>query len=409
MQVHLAFGENAVFEVEIAEDCVRGVHTAAQEGSLSDPAGALALALEQPFDFPPLSRTVVPGDRIVLALDSSVPQLPLVVGEIVSVLLAAQVEPGDLTLLTSSDCPGSEDPRAALATPIAERIEVCKHDPSDEQQLGYLSATAGENRIYLNRRLIDADFIVPVARMGVDPLLGYRPTTGALFPDFSNEAALKRIYRRLPTEAARADAEAVCREIEEVAWLAGLQFAVEVLDDGADGMLAVSAGAIEALANRRAKIVEKYWQTDIAEPADTVVATVECGARGASLADLGAALESATAAVKPEGRIVLLTNLGERPQAGMAFVRASEEPEEALPQLRRYRPNDCVAAHQLIMAVQHAKVFLLSGWDSNLVEDLFLVPLESTSEAQRVLEDTRSCLFLGNAHRMRVRVNGAKE
>ena len=187
MQVRLAFGENDVFDAEVVDDCVRGVHTAALEGPLSDPAGALARALEQPLDFPPLSRAVVPGDQIVLALDSSVPQLPLVVGEIVSVLLAAQVEPGDLTFLTSSDGLGSEDPRAALANPVAERIEVCTHDPSDEQQLGYLTATAGEERVYLNRRLIDADFIVPVARMGFDPLLGHRPTTGALFPDFSNE------------------------------------------------------------------------------------------------------------------------------------------------------------------------------------------------------------------------------
>ncbi len=42
--------------------------------ALENPAVAVAAALEQPLEYPPLAKTATPGDRVVLALDYGVPQ-----------------------------------------------------------------------------------------------------------------------------------------------------------------------------------------------------------------------------------------------------------------------------------------------------------------------------------------------
>jgi len=410
MQVCLPFGENDCFELELADAAVIGVYTGGRSQPLSDPAGALTRALAQPLDFPPLCRALVPGDRVVLAVDGTVPQLSRMVERIVLVLLSANVEPADVTLLVS-ERPRRlfQDPRSALPPGVREAIAICRHDPAQEDRLGYLATTAGGQRIYLNRCLVEADFVVPVARVGFDPLLGYRSATGALFPGFSDEPTIKRLQRRLPTPAVRADAEVIRRETEEVSWLLGLQFAVEVLDGGGDRVIDVCAGALDSLAQRVPRVVDKQWQINVDAQAETVVASINGGASGASFADFGSALEAAAAAVKPGGRVLLLAQVSGPLQAGMQWFVEAEEPNEVFPLLHRHRPDDCVAAYQLAAAVKKAKVYWLSGLDGNQVEDLFMVPVESAAEAQRVVKDAETCLFLGNAHRMCVAANDRNE
>ena len=66
MECVLRFGESETITVEIPEDALVG-RAPAPVHPLDDPAAALAHALRQPLDYPPLRQAVAPGDQVATA------------------------------------------------------------------------------------------------------------------------------------------------------------------------------------------------------------------------------------------------------------------------------------------------------------------------------------------------------
>ena len=62
-------------------------------------SGAVAAALEQPLEYPPLAKTTTPGDRVVVALGSGLPQVAQVTAAIVKALMASGIDPDGITIL----------------------------------------------------------------------------------------------------------------------------------------------------------------------------------------------------------------------------------------------------------------------------------------------------------------------
>src|SRR5262245_44765131 len=72
----------------------------------SDEDAAIRTALEQPRDYPPLRQVVVPGDRVVVAFDPTIPRPNLVIDALAGVFEAAGVETGSLTVLSMASPAG---------------------------------------------------------------------------------------------------------------------------------------------------------------------------------------------------------------------------------------------------------------------------------------------------------------
>ena len=88
----------------------------------------------------------------------------------------------------------------------------------------------------------------------------------------------------------------------------------------------------------------------------------------------------------------------------MQFVRDSHEATDVIQTLRTAAPRDLLPATQLAFAVDWADVYLLSGLDSDLVEELFMVPLEKPAEVLRLLEGDGRCAFIESAHHVSARI-----
>ena len=65
------------------------------------------------------------------------------------------------------------------------RTEI--HDPADRRKLAYLATTGAGRRVYLNRTLVDADFVIVLSGRDYDPLTGYAGAEVAVFPALSDE------------------------------------------------------------------------------------------------------------------------------------------------------------------------------------------------------------------------------
>lgn len=177
---------------------------------MADPAAAARQAVESPLDHPPLSAAVVPGDRIVLAVEPGVPQAAAIVAGVIRALLAGGVDGLDITVVstggTEVECgPSATDSNAPDTAPeptsfllgelppeLRAGIAEIRHRPEDAGSLAYLAATDDADPIYLNRRLCDADLVVPIGVQRLEESIGYLGLAGGVYPTFSDVASRQR-------------------------------------------------------------------------------------------------------------------------------------------------------------------------------------------------------------------------
>ena len=78
--------------------------------------GRQQLRAAQPLGFPPLGRAIVPGDKVVLALDGNVPRVADLVAATVEALVDGGVNASEITILQAeAEGAGSSDPRSTLS------------------------------------------------------------------------------------------------------------------------------------------------------------------------------------------------------------------------------------------------------------------------------------------------------
>ena len=118
------YGIDSSLAIELADDALVA-HCDPPVGTpLDDVASAVERALAEPLSFPPLRSSVVPGDKVVLALARAVPQAAAIVSATVEALLSAGIEPLDITLLrTLADVESiARDPLAECGNPRSPRL-----------------------------------------------------------------------------------------------------------------------------------------------------------------------------------------------------------------------------------------------------------------------------------------------
>jgi len=364
---------------------------------LDDPTAAVAAAVEHPLDFPPLRQAAFPGDRIVLAVDQGVPRTPEVVAGVVHALLAGGISPESLEIVRAAhDGDLTEDAASALPAVVREAITLSHHDPTNLDALAYLAASKEGKPIYFNRRICDADVVIPISTLRLDDCLGYVGVYSGLFPTFSDEQTQQRF--RAPSSADwSAHRRRRREEAEEAAWLLGVQFTLQVMPGAGNSLLGVLAGDAHAVAKRGAELCVAAWRHKSPTRASLVVASIEGGPEQQTWENFGRALFSASQAVQDGGAIVLCTHLRCQPGPALQRLSGSDDWQAVLHELRRERCHDATSAALLAETRERFRVYLLSDLDAELVEGLGIAPVSCLAEVERLGRQHDSCILLGNA------------
>lgn len=354
-------------------------------------------ALEQPRDFPPLRRAVVPGDHVVLPVSPGIPELSEILEVVCEILQDAGVLRPDITVLW----PGPSPPPPAATLP--DGVVLAVHDPDDRASLAYLASTSTDRRVYLNRLLTDADFVLPIGRLGFDPTLGYAGPWSAIYPAMSDTATRRELAATAPS--ARPDPSHVrpaLAEATEVGWLLGsqLQVGVAVVRDGAG---AIEAGRDDSVRREGARLVDRDWTVSAPTTADLVVAGLGRAGDRAGWTELAAGLATAARLVRPGGKIVLLSQVSGAPGPALQHLSSLSEPELGPSGLAGHRDDpDYPIARQIAETLVRADVYLLSRLDPDLVEGLGLVPLSRPEDVRRLAALADSVFVVESAEAVQV-------
>ena len=288
-----------------------------------------------------------------------------------------------------------------LEKSIADRIQVLRHDPSDRETLSFLGASKNEHAVYVNRTLCDAAVVIPIGSHKSQDRVGCFGVHHGWFPTFADEETQQRFTKSL---AARSEKKIKKRqaEIEEAAWMLGVQMVVQLVPGGNNQALKVLAGTPQAVWKTGNELAENAWQFNVDRRASLVVAGIGGGPEQQTWDNVVRSIDTALDAVEVDGSIAICCELATKPGPALRRLAGAEDFESAERAIQKRVAVDTVAASRLNHALQRARVYLLSNLDENDVEDLGMAYVSSPSEITKLLSQHRSCLVLQNAQHVSI-------
>jgi lactate racemase len=385
--------------VEIADPRSVGRFKGPTAKNAPPPDALVKNALDSPTDDAPLLRkAVVPGDRVTIALDSSLPSLEKIVAPIIEELSAGSVEAADFSLLLTPGATGSQKASLEQAFPEAD---VAVHDPADADQLAYLASTKDGRRIYLNRRAVEADFLLLVGRAAADPLLGRRGPASVLFPLLADAPAMERA-RTFATDVRATTAMVVDRQgSAEAAWLAGVLFGVSVACDRNETPSHAWFGMLKAIDAKSEATLKPLWTPEppTREP-DLVVVSLSKRVRPDPWESAAAAAFQALSHSPGSPALLLVTSMDENPGESVRWLASSEEWSERQARFRSpegRKADDVVAAAQFAEVLASSNVFLASKLEPGVVEPLGISAVDGRRELQTSAARSKSIWVVEDA------------
>ncbi|MCA9069463.1 MAG: DUF2088 domain-containing protein, partial [Planctomycetaceae bacterium] len=315
------------------------------------------------------------------------------------VLEKAGVSPQNVTVLEPTPNVGSPTEDLASILPHPEMVSVI-HQPASLDDCQYLASTTNGERVYLAKELLNSEVVISIGQIAFDAVIGYRGTNSVFYPGLASPEAKGKAAGQGHRELGPENERPLRQRIDEIGWLLGTQFSVQVIPSLHGGVAHVLAGQHDSVLRRGKELVNQHWLVELDYRAEIVVVGVDEDAAGHGWQQIGSALATARNLVSKGGRIVVLSELNVPPGEGMQILMRYEEPTEGLRPLRKATPDDLIPATELAEAVDWADVYLLSQLDSDLVEDLFMVPLESEDDVKRLLGLEEQVLFLASAQHM---------
>jgi nickel-dependent lactate racemase len=362
------------------------------DGELRDPRQLVRDALEAPFHFEPMRRAMTPDDRVAIVLDADLPQAAALIAGVLDHLATANIAPAAVSVITP---PGSRETWIDDLPDEFADVTAETHDPADRKKLAYLATTKGGRRVYLNRTLVESDFIIALTGRRFDPVRRYAGAEVAIFPSLSDEetiAANAGPYSKQHPWPGR-------EESHEVAWLLGTPFLVQVIEGEGDTVHAVVAGLLDSSEEGR-KNQDARWRFELESKADAAIATIAGDPANITFLDLAKAAATAARSVRKGGRIALLTEAAPALGEGAEMIRRMDEPRWP----SKLNPPDWAACRRWCAAASHASLFLKSGLAGETAEELFATPLASHQEVQRLVESAGSVVVIPDANKARVEV-----
>jgi hypothetical protein len=264
-----------------------------------------------------------------------------------------------------------------------------------------MGLTASGRPLRLNRTLVEADFVLPVAAARLATRGGAaRAKFAGLFPQFSNRETIERFdSRRVASSPSKRAEERV--EVNEAGWLLGVGMCVRVVAGPGGGVSAVLAGDPATVAREAAARCREIWERPVTEQGDLVIAALAGADEEQTWENLARAIAASERVRLPDGAIAVCSNLADLPAGSINRLAEAVDLAEAQRDLRRDRARDAHSARVLVQALERGPVYLKSRLPAEVVESLGMTPIESDAELSRLAASRGHCVVIEEAQRLR--------
>ena len=375
------------FESHLSElasaDCF--MHRPVDSVTCADPFEETLSALRAPLDYPAMTEAIVPGDTVALAVDPNVPQVETVLAAVIQLL--QQSDAANISVVVGDEALPST--LHAIADVAGDTAEVEVHQPANREALRFLGPDAAGYPIYLNRCLVDADFVLPITS-GRCGDLDCQSDLYGFFPAFSDSASRLRLLNP-PLEVS---AEAA--DPNEPAMLLGAQLVLSITSSDAGQAAQIIAGTTIGI---RKRLQETRHVPNSKTPTSLVVASLDGNQQQQTWHNLARATASAARIADTSGTLVLWTDISDAPTG--CLLRISDDTAELGKNSQTEIGEDLplwdptlTPAYTLRKLTQEYRILLHSGLPPEEVEALGIGTIQSGEELRNLTRSFANCNIL---------------
>lgn len=385
----LHYGRDQTFDCEINNQVLSRHHCGPE--TVTETAACIQEAIEEPIDFPRIDQAVVPGDRIAIVVDPETPCWPEIVKTLRNVLIQAGIESDFIHVALNREVDQQDFPENL--SPESVGTIISHRDVVKSQQV-YLASTAEGERIYLPQEIGEADFIISVGQFGFDEQWGYRGTHSVVYPAFAPPKEQEK-FRGVHQQELTPDTSRGPRQtIDEIGWLLGLQYTVQVIPSASGQLGHIISGACDSVYREAIQLLNQNWKVQKSNRSETVVISLP-NEPGCDLWNaITRTCRSAKSLVETDGRVMLLTDLKELPRELIDPLTMCGDLNDAMQMLNSLNTPQANALYAIADLAQNARLYLLSELDQDIVENLFCIPLANPEEMQNAIQGGESYAIL---------------
>ena len=354
---------------------------------IEDVPSAVARAVAQPVNSPPLREMAGPGDRVCIVFTDITRASPdyLLVPPILAELEAAGVRDEDITLLCGIGLHRPSTPEekiAKLGQAVVDRYRVIDNEPLNPKALVDLGRTETGIPLSVHKVAYEADLLIATGIVEPHQYAGYSGGRKTLAVGAAGEAMIA--YTHGPqmidhpgTRLGRIEGNPFHEAITEAALRAGLRFIVNVVVDEHKQVVFVRAGEPQAAFRELVAFARTLYEVPISRQYDVAVAGVGYP-KDANLYQASRAASylffAPTPVVKPGGFFIVPAPCGEGAGEGVGeqrFLKAMQEAPDVRAILDDARQHGYPPGQQraFVMAkvLEQAEVIIVGAEDPDLI------------------------------------------
>ncbi len=365
-------------------------------------------ALSEPLEFPSVMLAVLPGDRVALAVDPNIPGIATVLQSVVEYLSEAQ--PSGIDIVLSDEV--CDSVREEIAAALAGTAELHVHRSHARVGLRYIGADAGADPVYMNRFLVDAEFVLPIVSERTCGLEGEFEHAG-VFPEFADSLSRRRFGLDPKLLATLSPSD-------KFAMTLGVQVMLSVAADSAGRIASITAGTPQAL-HQYACTANHI--TALSETVSIVVASLDGSEQQQTWLNAARAAATASTLLENGGTIILWTRIRQSLEQGLLeltdeYDEYDDDDERALSEVDSDSDTDGrsddqenldsdvgpdgfpvwsnleLAARQLSAIATEYRVLLHSDLVNDSVEAIGLGVVGSVDDLRRLTQSFATCGLL---------------
>ncbi len=384
MQVEFPYGHTSI-RLELPERQVIAVGMPRDLPGVPDEAAELERAMESPLGTPRLEELARGRrDAVVVVDDITRPvPYPLVLRPIIERLRGAGIPLERITILVATGLhrPHTDEENARYLGEYAGKIQIINHCCDDLSQMDEVCTTHLGNRVWINRRFLNADLKVLTGDVDYHHFAGYGGGAKSVFPGLANREAVQANHSRMEEPGAgpgKIAGNPIREEIDEVGRAAGVDFILNIVQNSRKQMVGAFAGDLIQAHRAGASLVDSMYRVAVPEHADVVIASPGGYPKDINLYQAEKSLTVSNRVLKRGGKIFLISETIEGSGSEL-FEQWMMEAYSLADIFERYRKGFVIGAHkayQYARDIGEGQIFLLSSVPPGKVRQYFMTPLK---------------------------------
>jgi len=277
---------------------------------VSDPVHEVRRALQNPLGCDRLADLVTQSDQvIILASDITRPALShILIPPLLDELNNAGVTDENIGIifgLGTHRKQTEEEMIGLVGETVFKRLVCIDHDIDDCREIGI---TSRGTVVAINRRVLDADFVIATGNLELHYFAGYSGGAKALAPGVCSRETIRANHqysRQKESVSGRIVGNPVREDIEEIGNIVGIDFIVNAVLNSNREIVRVFAGHVEAAHRSGAACINDIYCRQFNELADIVIVSPGGYPKDIDLYQTHKAVENASQAVKQGGIIIV--------------------------------------------------------------------------------------------------------